>query len=61
MTIDDLLRTRYYKNNQSKLAKHLKVNRGTLRKYIHDLDGKHHFVKARVDGIHLFTNVSNKI
>ena len=57
MTITDLLLTNEYMGNQSKLAVTLKLNRGTLRLYMNDKEGKHHAV---ING-ELYTNVTNKI
>ena len=65
-TITELLSTPYYRGNQSLLAKELDVNRGTVRVYAKDIDGKFHFIKVKMDkfqlvGAELFTNQSNKV
>ncbi len=61
MTIPELLKTMFYRSNQSLLSKELGVNRGTLRKYMGDSDGEFHSLK-KVDGKYqLFTNQTNKI
>ena len=61
MTINKLLLTPYYRGNKTLLAKELKINRGTLRKYLTDTDGEFHFVKGHANNLpELFTNQSNK-
>ena len=35
--------------NQSKLAKFLKINRGTLRKHVNDLNNKNHVIIQQGD------------
>jgi len=59
MTITDLLLTEKYMGNQSKLAVDLKVNRTTVRLYMTDKEGDHHFVC--VANNELYGNLSNKI
>lgn len=44
-TIDELLSSPALKYNQTALAKLLNCNRGTLRKYMLDVDGKEHVVR----------------
>ena len=44
MTINDLLSNAHYRSNQTLLAKDLKVNRGTLRKYMTDEKGESHMI-----------------
>lgn len=61
MTIDRLLSTKMFRHNQSELARALKINRSTLRRYIDDTEGKHHFVRCMGDDHELFTNQSNKV
>ena len=61
MTLSELLLTPYYRGNKTLLAKELNINRGTLRKYLPDVEGELHFVKRlpnnRFYG-ELFTNQS---
>jgi len=44
-TVSDLLNTEEFRHNQTGLAIALNVNRGTLRKYMEDLDGENHEVR----------------
>jgi len=44
-TVNDLLLTLEFRLNQSKLARALNVNRGTLRKYITDVAGEYHEIR----------------
>jgi len=44
-TVADLLHTSEFKHNQTQLAIALNVNRGTLRKYMEDMDGENHEVR----------------
>ncbi len=57
MTITDLLNTKMYRGNQSFLARELKINRGTLIKYMRDKAGTFHLVIKRGDDLSLFTRV----
>lgn len=59
MTIEDLLLTKEYMGNQSKLAIDLNISRATLRHYMLDIEGTHHFVCVNTN--ELYANVSNKI
>ncbi len=61
MTIYDLLSKPYYCHNQSLLARDLGVNRATLRKFMKDKEGVHHFVKGDAYNMELFTNQTNKV
>ena len=66
MTITELLSTPYYRGNQSLLAEELGVNRGTVRLYAKDTEGKFHFIKQSAHkffkgNVELFTNQSNKV
>jgi hypothetical protein len=61
MTIQDLLRTKMYRHNQSFLARELGLNRGTFRKYMNDEAGDFHLIKDTNGTLELFTNQSNKI
>ncbi len=66
MTIAELLSTPYYRNNKSLLAKELNVYRATISLYAKDLEGKHHFIKTKMNkfkpvSVELFTNQSNKV
>lgn len=54
-TVTELLRTPRFKNNQSQLARVLDCNRGTLRKYLEDVDGKYHEVRIFNGKIQLMT------
>ncbi len=44
-TVNDLLNTMEFRLNQSELARALSVNRGTLRKYMTDLNGEFHLIR----------------
>lgn len=46
VTINELLNTMEFLKNQTLLANDLGVNRGTLRKYMNDLDGEFHQVRV---------------
>lgn len=66
-TIPALLSNRFYRGNQSLLAKEMGINRGTLRKYMNDEEGDYHVVifKPSKDGLgdtvmELFTNQTNR-
>ena len=59
-TIPKLLNTKLYRHNQTILAKDLSVNRSTLRRYMKDEEGTHHFVKVDGDALELYTNQTNK-
>lgn len=59
-TIHALLRTELVRHNQTYLTQLLGVNRGTVRKYMHDEGGLHHEVKITDDGYEVFINISNK-
>ncbi len=62
MTINKLLLNTHYRGNQTLLAKDLKINRGTLRKFMADEEGEHHFIKLNNEDVpELFTNQSNKV
>jgi hypothetical protein len=65
MTIQELLATKMYRNNQSFLARELGTNRGTLHKYMNDEAGEFHFIRKTRgvlgDKLELFTNQSYKI
>lgn len=61
MTINELLSTKMFRHNQSELARSLKIDRATLRKYLDDLKGKHHFVRCIGEDYELFTNKTNKV
>ena len=54
MTLSELLLTPYYRNNKTLLAKELKVNRGTLRKYLADTDGESHIIRKQYGEYVLF-------
>jgi len=60
MTLNQLLLTPYYRGNKTLLAKELKINRGTLRKYLPDESNDFHFVLKVAGHYELFTNQSNK-
>lgn len=49
MTLNKLLLNPFFRGNQTLLAKTLKINRGTLRKYLSDEEGKHHFIRTNFD------------
>lgn len=57
MTINELLSNKHYRGNQTLLAKDLRVNRSTLRKYMADAKGLNHFIKKGAE-LELFTKVS---
>lgn len=64
-TIPALLSNRFYRNNQSLLAKDMGINRGTLRKYMNDDDGAFHHVKISLNEekdemMELYTNQTNR-
>lgn len=66
MTVNDLLGNSFFRGNQTTLAKYLKINRGTLRDYLEDSEGKHHSITTHFDNepseqYELFTNQTNKI
>jgi hypothetical protein len=46
VTVYDLLLTKELAHNQADLAKMLGVNRGTLRKYMHDVRGRRHCIRV---------------
>ncbi len=54
-TVKDLLLTGTVRGNLSKLALLLKVNRGTLRKYMDDTDNHRHFIWY-IEGKYIFMN-----
>ena len=60
MTIAELLLTPYYRGNKTLLAKELKINRGTLRKYLPDTNGELHFIRGHANKLpEIFTNQSS--
>ena len=61
MTLDALLKTRMFRNNQSELARTLNITRNTITKYKGDTEGKHHFVRCIGEDYQLFTNQSDKV
>jgi predicted site-specific integrase-resolvase len=61
MIINDLLLNKYYRGNQTLLAKDLGINRGTFRQYMNDEKGAFHFVRNINGKLELFTNQTNKI
>ncbi len=54
-TVSDLLYTEEFKNNQTRLAKTLDVNRGTLRTYMADTKGAHHEIREFKGKLQLLT------
>jgi hypothetical protein len=54
MTLTQLLATPYYRDNKSLLARELKINRGTLRKYLADKDGESHIIRKQYGEYVLF-------
>lgn len=56
-TIPALLKTADIRHNQTKLAKLLGINRGSLRKHLFDEDGKDHFVVYRDDKLVVYTPI----
>jgi hypothetical protein len=58
MTITDLLLTPFYRGNQTLLAKELKINRGTLRKYMLDKSGESHIIRKQYGEYVLFGKVT---
>lgn len=67
MTVNDLLGNSFFRGNQTRLSESLKINRGTLLKYLGDTKGKCHFIRrTNLDGdvgsqYELFANQTNKI
>lgn len=66
MTLKDLLLNSFFRGNQTLLSETLKINRGTLRKYLEDTEGNHHLIKINFDNendntYELFTNNTNKL
>lgn len=51
----------HYRHNQTLLANDLNVNRSTLRKYMSDTEGNHHFIKKNGTALELYINNSNKV
>lgn len=49
MTLNDLLGNATFRGNKTFLAKTLKINRGTLIKYLMDEEGKHHLIITNFD------------
>ena len=47
MTINDLLKKPYYRNNQTLLAVELGISRNTLRKYMLDEKGESHIIRKQ--------------
>ena len=47
MTINDLLKKPYYRNNQSLLANELGISRNTLIKYAKDEAGETHIIRKQ--------------
>lgn len=60
MTVTDLLLTTNYMGNQSKLAEKLNITRGTLRKYMEDKEGDHHFISNGEFYANLTSKISTK-
>lgn len=61
MVINDLLSNSFYRYNQTLLAEHLKVNRGTLRKYKDDLAGDKHIVRKENGSYILYAKLSERM
>ena len=60
-TISTILSERSFRTNQVKLAKELKINRGTFRKYMHDDAGAHHCIIDNDGQLEFYANQTNKV
>ena len=56
-SISDLLCTRSFMGNQSKLALFLKVHRMTIKKHLHDINQLNHMIIRR-DGKYIFMSTT---
>ena len=58
-SIADLLCTTSFLGNQTKLAKFLKINRGTFRSYMHDINQVNHLI-VKQGSEYVFMSVSHR-
>ena len=61
MTINDLLKKPYYRNNQSLLAAELGISRNTLIKYAKDTTGDTHIIRKQYGDYVLFGKITKAV